>query len=129
MAYDKQKITKLSDMFLTGLLNHLPHIVLNGDSNSRYAGNLNISFACVESESLIMAIKELAVSSGSACNSKSLEPSHVLKAIGVEDDLARSSIRIGIGRFTTEEEVKYATNLIVTQVNKLRSNSRLWEIY
>ena len=129
MNYDKQKITKLSEMFLTGLYTHLPHIVLNGDSNSRYAGNLNISFACVESESLIMAIKDLAVSSGSACNSKSLEPSHVLKAIGVEDDLARSSIRIGIGRFTTEEEVKYAMNLIVNQVNKLRSNSRLWEMY
>ena len=116
-------------MFLTGLKNHLPHIVLNGDSNSRYAGNLNISFACVESESLIMAIKDLAVSSGSACNSKSLEPSHVLKAIGVEDDMARSSIRIGFGRFTTEEEVKYAMNLVITQVNKLRSNSRLWEMY
>lgn len=76
-----------------------------------------------------MAIKDLAVSSGSACNSKSLQPSHVLKAIGVEDDLARSSIRIGIGRFTTEEEVRYAVDLIVTQVNKLRSNSRLWEMY
>ena len=76
-----------------------------------------------------MAIKDLAVSSGSACNSKSLEPSHVLKAIGVEDDMARSSIRIGFGRFTTEEEVKYAMNLIITQVNKLRAHSRLWEMY
>lgn len=86
---------------------------MNGDQYSRYMGNLNVSFACVEGESLIMAIKDMAVSSGSACTSASLEPSYVLRAIGVTEDLAHTSIRIGFGRFTTEEEVDYALNLIV----------------
>jgi len=86
---------------------------LNGDSEARYLGNLNVSFACVEGESLIMAIKDVAVSSGSACTSASLEPSYVLRAIGVEEDLAHTSIRIGFGRFTTDEEVEYAMNLLI----------------
>lgn len=84
------------------------NIVLNGDEHQRYPGNLNISFACVEGESMIMAIKDLAVSSGSACTSASLEPSYVLRAIGVGEDMAHTSIRIGLGRFTTESEVDYA---------------------
>jgi len=88
------------------------HIVLNGDEQHRYHGNLNISFACVEGESMIMAIKDLAVSSGSACTSASLEPSYVLRAIGVGEDMAHTSIRIGFGRFTTEEEVDYAIRII-----------------
>lgn len=88
------------------------HIVLNGDEQHRYDGNLNISFACVEGESMIMAIKDLAVSSGSACTSASLEPSYVLRAIGVGEDMAHTSIRIGFGRFTTEEEVDYAIRII-----------------
>ena len=88
------------------------HIVLNGDEQQRYDGNLNISFACVEGESMIMAIKDLAVSSGSACTSASLEPSYVLRAIGVGEDMAHTSIRIGFGRFTTDEEVNYAIKII-----------------
>lgn len=91
-------------------------------------GNINVSFACVEGESLIMAIKDMAVSSGSACTSASLEPSYVLRAIGVSEDLAHTSIRIGFGRFTTEEEVDYALNLIVKEVNRLRDMSPLWEM-
>ena len=91
-------------------------------------GNVNVSFACVEGESLIMAIKDMAVSSGSACTSASLEPSYVLRAIGVTEDLAHTSIRLGFGRFTTEEEVDFALNLIVKEVNRLREMSPLWEM-
>ena len=86
---------------------------MNGDENSRYVGNLNISFSCVEGESLIMAINDCAVSSGSACTSASLEPSYVLRAIGVEEDMAHTSLRIGFGRFTTEEEVDYMADLLI----------------
>jgi len=91
-------------------------------------GNLNISFSCVEGESLIMAIKDCAVSSGSACTSASLEPSYVLRAIGVEEDMAHTSIRIGIGRFTTEQEVDYMANLLTKEVTRLRDLSPLWEM-
>lgn len=91
-------------------------------------GNLNISFSCVEGESLIMAISDVAVSSGSACTSASLEPSYVLRAIGVEEEMAHTSLRIGFGRFTTEEEVDYTVNLIVKEVNRLRAMSPLWEM-
>ena len=104
------------------------HIVLNGDEVSRYNGNLNISFACVEGESLIMALKDIAVSSGSACTSASLEPSYVLRAIGVEEDMAHTSLRIGFGRFTSEEEVDYAIKLIGSKVRSLREISVLWEM-
>lgn len=90
----------------------MSHLVLNGDEVSRYDGNLNISFAGVEGESLIMAVKDMAVSSGSACTSASLEPSYVLRAIGVSEDLAHTSLRIGFGRFTTEEEVDFAIELL-----------------
>ena len=102
--------------------------MLNGDPTQRYDGNLNISFAGVEGESLIMAIKDMAVSSGSACTSASLEPSYVLRAIGVEEDLAHTSLRIGFGRFTTEEEVDYAVDLITRQVTRLRDMSPLWDM-
>lgn len=91
-------------------------------------GNLNISFSCVEGESLIMAIKDCAVSSGSACTSSSLEPSYVLRAIGVEEDMAHTSLRIGIGRFTTEEEVDYIAELLIKEVKRLRELSPLWEM-
>ena len=104
------------------------HIVLNGAEEARYAGNLNISFACVEGESMIMALKDLAVSSGSACTSASLEPSYVLRAIGVEEDMAHTSLRIGFGRFTTDEEVDYAISLIGKEVGRLRDMSPLWEM-
>ena len=113
MESDLQYITKLNEKFYKGLSENLSHLVLNGHESKRYDGNLNISFAGVEGESLIMAIKDMAVSSGSACTSASLEPSYVLRAIGVEEDLAHTSLRIGFGRFTSEAEVDYATNLII----------------
>lgn len=94
----------------------------------RYHGNLNISFSCVEGESLIMAVSDVAVSSGSACTSASLEPSYVLRAIGVEEEMAHTSLRIGFGRFTTEEEVDYTVGLIAREVNRLRNMSPLWEM-
>jgi len=104
------------------------HIVLNGDEHQRYPGNLNISFACVEGESMIMALRGMAVSSGSACTSASLEPSYVLRAIGVEEDMAHTSIRVGFGRFTSEEEVDHAIEAISKHVNSLREMSPLWEM-
>ncbi len=94
----------------------------------RYCGNLNLSFAFVEGESLLMSLKNVAVSSGSACTSASLEPSYVLRAIGVEEDLAHTSIRIGLGRFTTKHEVDFTINLLVDQVERLRAMSPLWEM-
>lgn len=121
-------VIKLNQRFMNGLNKNLSHIVLNGDPISRYMGNINVSFACVEGESLIMAIKDMAVSSGSACTSASLEPSYVLRAIGVEEDLAHTSIRIGFGRFTTEEEVDYALELLIKEVKRLREMSPLWEM-
>jgi cysteine desulfurase len=124
---DFQHVKKLSDKFYQAITN-LTHVYLNGDKTNRYPGNLNFSFAGIEGESMIMAIKELAVSSGSACTSASLEPSYVLHALGVEDDLAHTSIRFGFGRFTTEEEIDYAINLIANKVSKLRAMSPLWEM-
>jgi cysteine desulfurase len=103
----------LNKKFYDGISANLTHLVLNGDAVKRYDGNLNISFAGVEGESLIMAIKDMAVSSGSACTSASLEPSYVLRAIGVEEDMAHTSLRIGFGRFTTEAEVDFAIDLLV----------------
>merc|ERR1711990_15708 len=94
----------------------------------RYPGNVNVSFAYVEGESLLMGLRDIAVSSGSACTSASLEPSYVLRAIGVQEDLAHTSIRFGIGRFTTEEEVDYAIELCVKHVERLRAMSPLWEL-
>jgi cysteine desulfurase len=125
---DKRHIEHLRNKFLTELRKRLTHIVVNGDERQRYVGNLNISFSCVEGESLIMAIKDCAVSSGSACTSASLEPSYVLRAIGVDEDMAHTSIRIGFGRFTTEEEVDYMVDLLVKQVNRLRELSPLWDM-
>jgi cysteine desulfurase len=104
-------------------------VVLNGDLERRIPGNLNVSFNYVEGESLIMAIKDIAVSSGSACTSASLEPSYVLRALGRSDELAHSSIRFTLGRFTTGEEVDYAVNLLKAKVAKLRELSPLWEMY
>jgi len=124
---DFQHVKKLSDKFYQAITN-LTHVYLNGDKANRYPGNLNFSFAGIEGESMIMAIKDLAVSSGSACTSASLEPSYVLYALGVEDDLAHTSIRFGFGRFTTEEEIDYAINLIANKVSKLRAMSPLWEM-
>jgi cysteine desulfurase len=105
-----------------------PQVILNGDAAARYPGNLNLSFAYVEGESLLMSLKNVAVSSGSACTSASLEPSYVLRAIGVEEDLAHTSIRFGLGRFTTEAEVDFVADLCVRHVNRLREMSPLWEM-
>ena len=107
----------------------MEEIYFNGNADVRYDGNLNISFAFVEGESLIMAIKDVALSSGSACTSASLEPSYVLRAIGVGEDLSHTSLRIGFGRFTTTEEVQYAARLIERQVKRLRDMSPLWEMH
>jgi len=112
MDSDAAYINKLNQKFYSNITKNLSHLILNGDAVQRYDGNLNISFAGVEGESLIMAVKDMAVSSGSACTSASLEPSYVLRAIGVSEDLAHTSLRIGFGRFTTEEEVDFAIDLV-----------------
>ncbi len=127
MDSDYNKIKKFSQKFYDAM-QKLTHVYLNGDLEQRYLGNLNFSFAGIEGESMIMAIKDLAVSSGSACTSASLEPSYVLHALGVDDELAHTSIRFGFGRFTTQEEVDYAINLISQKVEKLRDMSPLWEM-
>jgi cysteine desulfurase len=107
----------------------LDMVILNGDAKQRLAGNLNISFSFVEGEGLMMAIKDVAVSSGSACTSASLEPSYVLRAMGLDEDLAHSSIRFGIGRFNTEEEIDYVADLVIEKVRKLRDMSPLYEMH
>ncbi len=127
MAKDHAHIKKLSDKLYAGITKQ-KHVYLNGDKENRYIGNLNFSFAGIEGESMIMALKDLAVSSGSACTSSSLEPSYVLHSLGVEDELAHTSIRFGIGRFTTEEEIDYAINLLQNKIQKLRDLSPLWEM-
>ena len=128
MAEDNKKIKKLRDMLWDGLKD-MEEIYLNGDLNQRIPGNLNISFNFVEGESLIMAIKDIAVSSGSACTSASLEPSYVLRALGREDELAHSSIRMTIGKYTTEEEILHTIDLLKNAVSKLRDLSPLWDMY
>jgi cysteine desulfurase len=110
------------------LFAHLDHLELNGHPEQRLPGNLNVSFAYVEGEALMMAIKNVAVSSGSACTSASLEPSYVLRACGVSEDLAHTSIRFGIGRFNSEEEVDFVKTYVVGQVKKLREMSPLYEM-
>lgn len=127
MEQNYNHIKKLSDKFYNAIM-ALPNIYLNGDKEQRFAGNLNFSFAGIEGESMIMAIKDLAVSSGSACTSSSLEPSYVLHALGVSEDLAHTSIRFGIGKFSTEEEIDYAIELIKAKVEKLRALSPLWDM-
>ncbi|MDO5069587.1 MAG: IscS subfamily cysteine desulfurase [Neisseria zoodegmatis] len=119
---------KLREIFLKGI-EGIEEVYINGDLEHRVATNLNVSFNFVEGESLIMAVKELAVSSGSACTSASLEPSYVLRALGRNDELAHSSLRITFGRMTTEEEVAYAAELIKSKIGKLRELSPLWEMF
>ena len=128
MATELPRIKYLRDKLLTGL-QQLEEVYVNGDIEHRVAHNLNVSLNYVEGESMMMAIKDLAVSSGSACTSASLEPSYVLRAIGRNDELAHSSIRFSISRFTTEEEIDYAIKLVVAKVNKLRELSPLWEMF
>ena len=127
MVEENKRIKVLRDKLLNGLQD-IEATYVNGDLTHRVAHNLNISFAYVEGESMIMAIKDLAVSSGSACTSASLEPSYVLRALGRDDELAHSSIRFSIGRFTTEEEIDYAIKLLHAKVGKLRELSPLWEM-
>ena len=127
MKAENERIRMLRDRLWRGL-SEMEEVFLNGDLERRVPHNLNVSFNYVEGESLIMAIKDLAVSSGSACTSASLEPSYVLRALGRSDELAHSSIRFSVGRFTTEEEVDYAVKLIRDKVGKLREMSPLWEM-
>ena len=128
MAAENERLLGLRNRFLE-LIDGIEEVYINGDMEHRYVGNLNISFNFVEGESLIMAVKELAVSSGSACTSASLEPSYVLRALGRNDELAHSSLRITLGRFTTLEEVEYAANLLKSKIGKLRDLSPLWEMH
>ena len=128
MENDTRWITHLADRLKTGIESKISDVVLNGDEISRYPGNLNYSFAYVEGESLLMALKNIAVSSGSACTSASLEPSYVLRALGADDEMAHSSIRFGIGRFTTEEEIDQTIELLEKHVGRLRDMSPLWEM-
>lgn len=129
MANDARHIARMSDRLYGEVKKRLPKIALNGHETKRYIGNLNISFACVEGESLLMSLaSSTAVSSGSACTSASLEPSYVLRAIGVEEELAHTSLRFGIGRFTTEAEVDATVDHLVTEVERLRDMSPLWEL-
>ena len=128
MTSDNLRIKHLRDKFWNGLKD-MEEVYLNGDEHERAAGFLNVSFNFVEGESLIMALKDIAVSSGSACTSASLEPSYVLRAIGLKDELAHSSIRFGLGRFTTEAEVDYTVELVRDSVEKLRLLSPLWDMY
>ena len=128
MASENERIIGLRSRLWDGLKD-LEEVYLNGNLDHRVAGNLNVSFNFVEGESLIMALKDIAVSSGSACTSASLEPSYVLRALGRSDELAHSSIRFSIGRFTTQEEVDFTIDLVRGKVEKLRELSPLWEMY
>jgi cysteine desulfurase len=128
MATENERVLMLRNRLWEGL-NRAQEVYLNGDLEHRVAGNLNVSFNFVEGESLMMAVKDLAVSSGSACTSSSLEPSYVLRALGRNDELAHSSIRFSIGRFTTVDEVDRTVELMLSQVEKLRELSPLWEMY
>jgi cysteine desulfurase len=128
MHEENKRIKALRDRLLEGVKG-MEEVYVNGDLEHRIPGNLNVSFNYVEGESLIMALKDLAVSSGSACTSASLEPSYVLRALGMNDELAHSSLRFSIGRFTTEADVDYAIGKVREAVTKLRELSPLWDMY
>ena len=128
MAEDNKKLLELRNQLQAGLFERLDEIYLNGHPTERLPGNLNVSFAYVEGESLLMGINDIAVSSGSACTSATLEPSYVIRALGVNEELAHSSIRFGIGRFNTEDEVAYVTDRVSKEVNRLREMSPLYEM-
>jgi cysteine desulfurase len=128
MAKDAEHALALRNQFWDGLKD-MEQVFVNGDFEQRLPGNLNVSLAFVEGESLIMSLKDLAVSSGSACTSASLEPSYVLRALGLNDELAHSSLRFSFGRFTTAEEVDYAIKQVRAAVEKLRELSPLWDMY
>jgi cysteine desulfurase len=128
MGAENERLMMLRNKLWNGIKD-MEAVYLNGDMESRIAGNLNVSFAYVEGESLIMALKDMAVSSGSACTSASLEPSYVLRALGLSDELAHSSIRFTTGRFTTEAEIDYVIGVIRNAIDKLRDMSPLWDMY
>lgn len=128
MAQEAEHVLALRDRLWNGIKD-IEEVYINGSLEKRVPGNLNVSFNYVEGESLMMALKDLAVSSGSACTSASLEPSYVLRALGLNDELAHSSIRFSIGRFTTEEEIDYAVTLINESIDRLREMSPLWDMY
>ena len=127
-AAETERIRALRDRLYLKISKALPQVIVNGSLEHRLPGNLNISFACVEGEGLMMAIKDVAVSSGSACTSASLEPSYVLRSMGLDEADAHSSIRFGVGRFNTEEEIDYVADLVIEKVRKLRDMSPLWEM-
>jgi cysteine desulfurase len=127
MSEETRRVARLRDTLLRGLQDRLEDVIVNGSMESRLPGNLNVSFPGVQGESLLMQMNDIAVSPGAACDSANSEPSHVLRAIGVADDLARSSIRFGLGRFNTEEEVAYAIDKVVEAVTQLRRSSPLYE--
>ncbi|KAJ2083019.1 cysteine desulfurase [Coemansia sp. RSA 988] len=129
LDYDYRHISNLSRRLVDGIQSRVSHVVRNGDPNHIYPGCVNLSFSFVEGESLLMALKNVALSSGSACTSASLEPSYVLRALGAEDDMAHSSIRFGLGRFTTESEVDYVVDNVQAHVTRLREMSPLWEMH
>jgi cysteine desulfurase len=126
---EAKRLRALRDRLLKGVMERLPEVTLNGDLEHRLPGNLNLSFAFVEGEGLMMGVKDIAVSSGSACTSASIEPSYVLRALGVDAEMAHTSLRIGLGRFTTEAEIDYAIDHIVQAVGRLRELSPLWEMH
>lgn len=128
MEEDLQHVTRLSNRLIERIQKSVPHVVRNGEPAHSYPGCINISFAYIEGESLLMALKDVALSSGSACTSASLEPSYVLHALGADDELAHSSIRFGIGRFTTEEEIDFTADKCIEHASKLRELSPLWEM-
>lgn len=128
MTEEAPRLLRLREHFCDRIFRELDAVSLNGDRTHRVPGNLNISFACVEGEGLMMGISRLGVSSGSACTSASLEPSYVLRAMGVDEELAHTSLRISFGRWTTEDEANEAATLIVDQVNRLRAMSPLWDM-
>jgi cysteine desulfurase len=128
MDGETKRLIGLRQKLQRGICEQLEDVYLNGHAVERLPGNLNLSFAYVEGEALMMGIKDVAVSSGSACTSASLEPSYVLKALGVGDELAHSSIRFGLGRFTTEEEIDFTADAVVREVNRLRAMSPLYEM-
>ncbi|KAH3710964.1 hypothetical protein DPMN_070462 [Dreissena polymorpha] len=128
MEYDHKRISALSNRLIERISSKVPRVIRNGDPEHSYPGCINLSFAFVEGESLLMALKDIALSSGSACTSASLEPSYVLRAIGADEDLAHSSIRFGIGRFTTQDEIDYTADKCIEHVTRLREMSPLWEM-
>jgi cysteine desulfurase len=128
MPSETARLTDLRNKLQAGLFERLDEVYLNGHPTQRLPGNLNVSFAYVEGESLLMGINDVAVSSGSACTSATLEPSYVIRALGTDEELAHSSIRFGLGRFNTEEEVDYVADRVVKEVKRLRDMSPLYEM-